>query len=64
MQGTAGSTGTPRTAMLSADAVLNNTNGLLNRLGVDPAVDGGCTWLPLYHDMGLTFLLSPKLQAQ
>ncbi len=31
------------------------------RIGVDPAVDGGCTWLPLYHDMGLTFLLSGAL---
>jgi long-chain-fatty-acid--[acyl-carrier-protein] ligase len=61
LQGTAGSTGTPRTAMLSAEAVLNNVTGLLTRIGVDPAVDGGCTWLPLYHDMGLTFLLSGAL---
>lgn len=58
LQGTAGSTGTPRTARLSPAAVLNNVNGLLSRFGVDPAVDVGCTWLPLYHDMGLTFLLS------
>ncbi len=61
LQGTAGSTGTPRTAQLSAEAVLNNVNGLLSRFGVDPAVDVGCTWLPLYHDMGLTFLLSGAL---
>ena len=61
MQGTAGSTGNPRTAQLSAEAVLNNVNGLLSRFGVDPAVDVGCTWLPLYHDMGLTFLLSGAL---
>ena len=61
LQGTAGSTGNPRTAMLSAEAVLNNVNGLLARIGVDPAIDGGCTWLPLYHDMGLTFLLSGAL---
>lgn len=58
LQGTAGSTGSPKTAQLSPEAVLNNVNGLLTRIGVDPAVDGGCTWLPLYHDMGLTFLLS------
>jgi len=58
LQGTAGSTGNPRTAQLSPEAVLNNVNGLLSRFGVDPAVDVGCTWLPLYHDMGLTFLLS------
>jgi long-chain-fatty-acid--[acyl-carrier-protein] ligase len=63
LQGTAGSTGNPRTAQLSSDAVLNNVNGLLSRFGVDPAVDGGCTWLPLYHDMGLTFLLSGALSG-
>jgi long-chain-fatty-acid--[acyl-carrier-protein] ligase len=61
LQGTAGSTGNPRTAQLPAEAVLNNVNGLLTRFDVDPAVDGGCTWLPLYHDMGLTFLLSGAL---
>jgi long-chain-fatty-acid--[acyl-carrier-protein] ligase len=61
LQGTAGSTGNPRTAQLSPEAVLNNVNGLLSRFGVDPAVDSGCTWLPLYHDMGLTFLLSGAL---
>ena len=61
LQGTAGSTGTPRTAQLSPEAVLDNVKGLLTRIGVDPAVDGGCTWLPLYHDMGLTFLLSGAL---
>jgi long-chain-fatty-acid--[acyl-carrier-protein] ligase len=61
LQGTAGSTGTPRTAQLSAEAVLNNVHGLLTCSGVDPAADVGCTWLPLYHDMGLTFLLSAAL---
>ncbi len=61
LQGTAGSTGTPRTAQLSPEAVLNNVNGLIARFGVDSAADVGCTWLPLYHDMGLTFLLSGAL---
>jgi long-chain-fatty-acid--[acyl-carrier-protein] ligase len=61
LQGTAGSTGNPRTAQLSPEAVLNNVNGLLSRFGVDPAVDVGCTWLPLYHDMGLTSLLIAAL---
>lgn len=58
LQGTAGSTGTPRTAMLSPEAVLSNVSGLLEHTRVDPSQDIGCTWLPLYHDMGLTFLLT------
>ncbi|MGH7735623.1 MAG: AMP-binding protein, partial [Gemmatimonadales bacterium] len=61
LQGTAGSTGTPRTAQLSPEAVLSNLNGLLERFGVDVSVDVGCIWLPLYHDMGLTFLLTATL---
>jgi long-chain-fatty-acid--[acyl-carrier-protein] ligase len=56
LQGTAGSTGTPRTAVLSPDAVLANVRGLIARIGIGSA-DTGCSWLPLYHDMGLTFLL-------
>jgi long-chain-fatty-acid--[acyl-carrier-protein] ligase len=58
LQGTAGSTGHPRTAILSPDAVLSNARGLIQRLGVDAAVDTGCLWLPLYHDMGLTCLVT------
>jgi long-chain-fatty-acid--[acyl-carrier-protein] ligase len=60
LQGTAGSTGTPRTVVLSPDAVLSNLSGLNARIGVTPA-DTGCSWLPLYHDMGLSFLLSGVL---
>lgn len=63
LQGTAGSTGTPRTAMLSPDAVLCNVRGLLQHTGVEAGVDVGCSWLPLYHDMGLTFLLSGALSG-
>lgn len=61
LQGTAGSTGTPRTAQLSPAAVLANVSGLSSHVDVDPATDVGCSWLPLYHDMGLTFLLSAAL---
>jgi long-chain-fatty-acid--[acyl-carrier-protein] ligase len=60
LQGTAGSTGTPRTAALSPDAVLANLRGLVARVGIAPT-DTGCSWLPLYHDMGLTFLLTHAL---
>ena len=57
LQGTAGSTGTPRTVELSPAAVLSNAVALNARIGITPA-DRGCSWLPLYHDMGLSFLLS------
>ncbi|MBO0676562.1 long-chain-fatty acid--ACP ligase MbtM [Mycolicibacterium sp. S2-37] len=57
LQGTAGSTGTPRTVVLSPDAVLANLRGLNARTGSGQG-DAGCSWLPLYHDMGLSFLLS------
>ncbi|WP_199253632.1 long-chain-fatty acid--ACP ligase MbtM [Mycolicibacterium mengxianglii] len=63
LQGTAGSTGTPRTALLSPEAVLHNIAALLQHTRVDPSVDIGCTWLPLYHDMGLTFLLTGFLSG-
>jgi long-chain-fatty-acid--[acyl-carrier-protein] ligase len=61
LQGTAGSTGYPRTAVLSPDAVLSNARGLLQRLGVNAAGDVGCLWLPLYHDMGLACLVSSAI---
>jgi long-chain-fatty-acid--[acyl-carrier-protein] ligase len=60
LQGTAGSTGTPRTAEISAPAALANLRGLIERINVD----GGCrghSWLPIYHDMGLVFLLTSML---
>lgn len=63
LQGTAGSTGTPRTVQLSPAAVLANVGGLLAHVDVDASVDVGCSWLPLYHDMGLTFLLSGALSG-
>lgn len=58
LQGTAGSTGDPRTAVLSPTAVLNNMRGIAERLQLDGAADRGCSWLPIYHDMGLAFLLT------
>lgn len=63
LQGTAGSTGDPRTAVLAPDAVLNNMRGLIDRLQLDGASDRGCSWLPIYHDMGLAFLLTAVLSG-
>ncbi|OQS17565.1 hypothetical protein B0T44_24295 [Nocardia donostiensis] len=57
LQGTAGSTGTPRTAVLSHNAVLNHFWGLYDRTraGSDDVL---CSWLPMYHDMGLMLTVS------
>ncbi|MGX9673467.1 long-chain-fatty acid--ACP ligase MbtM [Mycobacterium sp. HM-7] len=60
LQGTAGSTGTPRTAQIPADAALANLRGLVSRIGVTDA-DRGHSWLPIYHDMGLAFMLTMTL---
>lgn len=60
LQGTAGSTGTPRTAQISPGASLANLRGLISRINVDHR----CrlhSWLPTYHDMGLTFVLVATL---
>lgn len=62
LQGTAGSTGDPRTAVLSPEAVLNNMRGLIERLQLDGS-DRACSWLPIYHDMGLAFLLTAVLSG-
>jgi long-chain-fatty-acid--[acyl-carrier-protein] ligase len=56
LQGTAGSTGTPRTAQISPAAALANLRGLMARVNLDE----NCrmhSWLPIYHDMGLTVML-------
>ncbi|MCV7161355.1 long-chain-fatty acid--ACP ligase MbtM [Mycolicibacterium brisbanense] len=57
LQGTAGSTGLPRTVQISPAAMLANLTGINERTGVT-ADTVGCSWLPLYHDMGLSFLMS------
>lgn len=60
LQGTAGSTGLPRSVKISPAAMLANLSGINERTGVTGA-DVGCSWLPLYHDMGLSFLIAGAL---
>lgn len=62
LQGTAGSTGTPRTALLSPEAVLNNVLAITGRLELDHH-DIGCSWLPIYHDMGLAMVMVSTLSG-
>ncbi|MFB8007959.1 AMP-binding protein [Nocardia sp. NPDC056000] len=56
-QGTAGSTGTSKTVALSASAVLHHLLAVVQRQQFDRGRDILCSWLPLYHDMGLTMAL-------
>lgn len=60
LQGTAGSTGTPRTAQISPAAAIANLRGLQTRININEN-SRMHSWLPLYHDMGLTFLLVSTL---
>jgi long-chain-fatty-acid--[acyl-carrier-protein] ligase len=60
LQGTAGSTGTPKAAQISPAAALANYRGLVTRVNVDHRSRAN-SWLPIYHDMGLAFLLTSML---
>jgi long-chain-fatty-acid--[acyl-carrier-protein] ligase len=60
LQGTAGSTGTPRTAQISPAAELANLRGLIARVKIDEK-SRIQSWLPIYHDMGLAVMLVTML---
>lgn len=60
LQGTAGSTGVPKAARISPAAALANYAGLVRRVDVDHN-SRAHSWLPIYHDMGLAFLLTSLL---
>jgi fatty-acyl-CoA synthase len=52
LQGTSGSTGTPRVVRISAAAVEESIRAMSARLDITTE-DVFVSWLPLYHDMGL-----------
>lgn len=52
VQFSSGSTGDPRGVMLRHRQVLANVAAIVGTLGVTEE-DVNCSWLPLYHDMGL-----------
>jgi len=59
IQFTSGSTAEPRGAVISQRAVLVNTRGIATAAGFH-GDDIMCSWLPLFHDMGLIgHLLTP-----
>jgi long-chain-fatty-acid--[acyl-carrier-protein] ligase len=60
LQGTAGSTGTPRTTQISPAAALAHLRGLVSRVNIDHRTRSH-SWLPIYHDMGLAMVLAATL---
>ena len=61
LQYTSGSTMEPRGVMVTNKSLISNVTAfIVSGLNMDPKVDSGATWLPLYHDMGLIgFVLGP-----
>lgn len=53
VQFTSGSTRLPRGAVITASGVLRNVEAMLRHGLVVTPEDRFCSWLPLYHDMGL-----------
>lgn len=53
LQFTSGSTSEPKGVMLTNAAVAANLDAIVSAAQVDIKTDRLCSWLPLYHDMGL-----------
>ena len=58
LQFTSGSTADPKGVMLPHATICANLDAIAAAAELDPAVDVLCSWLPLYHDMGLIGLLT------
>jgi fatty-acyl-CoA synthase len=61
LQFTSGSTALPRGVAVTHASLLANVQAIMEEgLEVNPEVDKGVSWLPLYHDMGLIgFVFAP-----
>jgi acyl-CoA synthetase (AMP-forming)/AMP-acid ligase II len=57
VQFSSATTGEPRGAMLTVQAIHAQLHAIIEHLQVDPERDRGATWLPLSHDMGLFSVL-------
>ena len=58
LQFTSGSTSDPKGVMLPHATICANLDAIAGAAGLDPADDVLCSWLPLYHDMGLIGLMT------
>ncbi len=62
IQYSSGSTSAPKGVLISQRSIMANAKGILADGSQTKPTDRGCSWLPLYHDMGLVgFCLSPVL---
>ena len=61
LQFTSGSTSAPKGVVVTHGNIAANTKAFMaDGLKIEPGVDSGASWLPLYHDMGLIgFVLGP-----
>jgi fatty-acyl-CoA synthase len=58
LQFTSGSTADPKGVMLPHATICANLDAIAAAAELDPADDVLCSWLPLYHDMGLIGLMT------
>jgi fatty-acyl-CoA synthase len=58
LQYTSGSTSDPRGVILPHRCIAANADAIVTAAQLEPGVDRGVSWLPLYHDMGLIGLLT------
>jgi fatty-acyl-CoA synthase len=54
LQFTSGSTGEPKPVVVTPQNLVANIDDMAERAGLDGSSDRFLSWLPLYHDMGLT----------
>jgi fatty-acyl-CoA synthase len=61
VQFTSGSTAEPKGVMVPHRCVTANLDAIVDAALLEPGVDVGVSWLPLYHDMGLLGLLATPM---
>jgi fatty-acyl-CoA synthase len=63
-QFSSGTTVKPKPVGLTHKQILSNVDAILHHIPLDDGIEQkGCSWLPLYHDMGLIGCIFPALSA-